>query len=83
MDGVRNRKNELTYLDKTPYDEKVANIISDYYAFVKALLELANVKGATKEEIDSILEKPSKVVTVLEYAENIAIFLIRGLIYLK
>jgi predicted acylesterase/phospholipase RssA len=60
LDGVRNRKNELTYLDKTPYDEKIANIISDYYGLVKDLMNLAEGKGATKGEIDAILEKPSK-----------------------
>jgi NTE family protein len=60
LDGVRNRKNELTYLDKTPYDEKIANIVSDYYSLVKHLIHLAEGKGATKGEIDAILETPSK-----------------------
>jgi len=60
LDGVRNRKNELTYLDKTPYDEKIANIVSDYYNFVKAFMQLAEGKGATQEEIDAILDTPSK-----------------------
>jgi len=60
LDGVRNRKNELTYLDKTPYDEKIANIVSDYYNLVNALIKFAKVKGATTEEIDVILDKKSK-----------------------
>jgi hypothetical protein len=60
LDGVRNRKNELTYLDKTPYDEKVAKIVSDYYNFVNALIQLAKKKGATKTEIDSILDTQSE-----------------------
>jgi hypothetical protein len=60
LDGVRNRKNELTYLDKTPYDEKIANIISDYYGLVMDLMNLAEGKGATKGEIDAILETKSK-----------------------
>jgi NTE family protein len=60
LDGVKNRKNELTYLDKTPYDEKIANIISDYYNLVKALMQLAEGKGATKGEINAILETSSK-----------------------
>src|SRR4030095_5645661 len=59
LDAVRNRKNELTYLDKTPYDEKIANIISDYFSLVKALIQLAEGKGA-KREIDAILKTPSK-----------------------
>ena len=59
LDGIRDRKNNLTYLDKTPYDEKVANIVSDYYKFTTALKKLAEDKGATKKEIDTILDTPS------------------------
>jgi NTE family protein len=60
LDGIRDRKNDLTYQDKTPYDEKVANIISDYYNFTNALIDLAENKGATRKEIDAILDTPSK-----------------------
>jgi predicted acylesterase/phospholipase RssA len=56
LDGIRDRKNNLTYLDKTPYDEKVANIVSDYYNLVTALMKLAEEKGAT-DEIDKILDE--------------------------
>jgi hypothetical protein len=48
LDGIRDRRNDLTYQDKTPYDEKVANIISDYYNFTHALIDLAKRKGATR-----------------------------------
>ena len=37
LDGIRDRKNDLTYQDKTPYDEKVANIVSDYYNLLLTL----------------------------------------------
>ena len=60
LDGIRDRKNDLTYQDKTPYDEKVANIVSDYYNFTTALINLAKKKGATKTEIDTILDTQSK-----------------------
>jgi predicted acylesterase/phospholipase RssA len=60
LDGIRDRKNDLTYQDKTPYDEKVANIVSDYYNLTKSLIELVKKKGATKTEIDAILDTPSK-----------------------
>ena len=60
LDGIRDRKNDLTYQDKTPYDEKVANIVSDYYSFTNALMELAKAKGATPAEINAILNTPSK-----------------------
>jgi len=60
LDGIRDRKNDLTYQDKTPYDEKVANIVSDYYNLTNSLMELARKKGATKTEIDTILDMQSK-----------------------
>jgi predicted acylesterase/phospholipase RssA len=60
LDGIRDRKNDLTNQDKTPYDEKVANIVSDYYNLTKALMYLAKKKGATPKEIDAILDTPSK-----------------------
>jgi len=60
LDGIRDRKNDLIYQDKTPYDEKVANIVSDYYNFTNALMDLAKKKGATKTEIDAILDMQSK-----------------------
>ena len=55
-DSVIDRKNGLVYQDKTPYDEKVANIISDYYNLTKELLNLAE-KKATADEIKNILDK--------------------------
>ena len=56
-DSVINRKNGLTYQDKTPYDEKVTNIVSDYLNLSKELLDLAKRKNATEEEINEILDK--------------------------
>jgi NTE family protein len=58
-DSVINRKNGLTYQDKTPYDEKVTNIVSDYLDLSKRLLDLAK-KYATEEEINEILEDTGK-----------------------
>jgi predicted acylesterase/phospholipase RssA len=58
-DSVIDRKNGLVYQDKTPYDEKVANIISDYYNLTKELLNLAE-KKATADEIKNILDKTGK-----------------------
>jgi predicted acylesterase/phospholipase RssA len=60
LDGIRDRKNDLTYQDVTPYDEKVANMISDYYNLSSALKDLAERKGVPKAEIDTILNMPSK-----------------------
>jgi NTE family protein len=57
-----NRKNELTYQDKTFYDENVANIVSDYYNLTRDLLELAEENNISKDKIDSILEQTGKSV---------------------
>jgi NTE family protein len=73
LDGIRDRKNDLTYQDKTPYDEKVANIVSDYYNFTNALMDLAKKKGATKAEIDTILDSNQKAVIERENEEHIVI----------
>jgi len=59
-DSVTNRKNELTYQDKTEYEERVANIVSDYYNLVNLLIGLAKNKHATDREIDAILDKDAK-----------------------
>ena len=50
----------MTYQDKTPSDEKVANIVSDYHNFTNVLMDLAKKKGATETEIDAILDMQSK-----------------------
>ena len=47
LDGIRNRKNDLTYQDVTPYDEKVANIDIRLLQLSCALMDLAKRKGAT------------------------------------
>jgi predicted acylesterase/phospholipase RssA len=59
-DSMINRKNGLTYQDKTPYDEKVINIVSDYFNLSKELLDLAKRKNATDDEIKEILDKQGK-----------------------
>jgi NTE family protein len=39
-DGLKDRRNDLTYHDKTEYDQKVANLVTDYVDFVKDLVNL-------------------------------------------
>jgi NTE family protein len=55
LDFVENRKHDLLLADRTDYDEKVANVITDYVDLVKRLKYLAERRGASKEEIDHIL----------------------------
>lgn len=54
------RKNDLLYHDKTKYDEKVAEFITDYIDLTKSLIKLAKQKGATDDEIRSILKQRGK-----------------------
>jgi predicted acylesterase/phospholipase RssA len=60
LDGVRNRKNDLTYQDVTPYDVKVATIVSDYYNLTKELLNLARTNKIPEQEITKILNIEGK-----------------------
>jgi NTE family protein len=53
-DSVIDRKYDLLLCDKTDYDEKVADIVSDYIGFV------SNVKGLAVEAIDGIVDEKKK-----------------------
>lgn len=59
LDGIRNRKNDLTYQDMTPYDEKVANIVSDYNDFVSLLRNVADkaIDGIGDVDLQKDLQK--------------------------
>ena len=57
-DFVENRKLGILFNDKTDYDEQIANVITDYIDLVKELRNLAQRKGASKDdEIKYILNK--------------------------
>ena len=53
-DSVIDRKYDLLLCDKTDYDEKVADIVSDYVGFV------SKVKGLAVEAIDGIVDEKKK-----------------------
>jgi len=55
-DFVNSRNFDITFGDRTDYDEKVANMVSDYVDVAKQLRGLARRKGASEDEIDEILE---------------------------
>jgi NTE family protein len=69
-DGVINRNYDLLLCDKTDYDEKVADIVSDYIKFVSKMGELAgeaidgiadkNKKQALQTKLESILKTNTK-----------------------
>jgi NTE family protein len=58
-DCVIDRNYDLLLCDKTPYDEKVANIVLDYVTLVKDLIELAERNRVEKTQINNILSKPT------------------------
>ncbi|MDH3656558.1 MAG: patatin-like phospholipase family protein [Nitrosopumilus sp.] len=55
-DGTLDRLNDLTYQDKTHFDEKVAHRVTDYISLTKKLMRLAKDKKASEEEIKTILK---------------------------
>ena len=57
LDFVEDRKWDIIFGDRTDYDEKVANVVSDYVDLAKQLRSLAKKKGASDDEINDILEK--------------------------
>jgi hypothetical protein len=57
-DGLKDRRNDLTYHDKTEYDQKVANVVTDYVNFVNDLIGLTN--DAIDEVSDSEKNKELK-----------------------
>jgi len=54
-DFVANKEWNLILDGKTDYDEQVASVITDYVDLTKQLKNLAEQKGASKEEINHIL----------------------------
>lgn len=59
-DGL-DRKNDITFSDKTEYDEKVAVLVTDYVELVKNVKNIADkhidnkMKGKFKSELDRFL----------------------------
>jgi NTE family protein len=59
-DTIQDREIDIRFHDRTLYDVKVARMTSDYLILHGQLKNLAINKGATKKEIDEILNKQSK-----------------------
>jgi predicted acylesterase/phospholipase RssA len=59
-DAVLDRKEDLLLNDKTDYDEKTANIVSDYISLVEKFIDLAQRHKIQKSEIDNILSETTK-----------------------
>ena len=56
-DKIMDRMSDITLHDRTNYDEKVADTVTDYIDMARELIVLAKQKGATEDEIKIILAK--------------------------
>ena len=62
-DGVKDRKNDIGYCDKTEYDQKVAVLVSDYVDLIRQMRKFSldhipqNKQNDFKEKLDRILKE--------------------------
>jgi len=56
-DGVVDRKNDLTYHDRTLFDERMAIMITDYVHIIKNLIKLTEDTKTKKTLVDNILQQ--------------------------
>ncbi len=56
-DGVIDRKNDLTYHDRTLFDERMAVMTTDYVSIIKNLIKLAEENKIRKTLVDNILKQ--------------------------
>lgn len=56
-DGVVDRKNDLTYHDRTLFDEKMVVLTTDYVNIIKSLINLAKENKIRMTLVDNILEQ--------------------------
>jgi NTE family protein len=61
-DSIVDRKNDIIYHDRTEFDEFVAAILSDYSMLAESLIKLAEEKGASKDEIQKILNEKTRAI---------------------
>jgi len=59
-DLIDDRINDIRFCDRTKYDQKIAEVISDYITLTRNLVELAMKKNATDSEIKKILGNNAK-----------------------
>jgi hypothetical protein len=56
-DALVDRKNDLTYHDRTLFDERMAIMITDYVNIINSLIKLAEDNKVKKALVDNILEQ--------------------------
>ena len=56
-DGVVNRKEDITYSDRTEREEQALLLISDFVDLARELIKIAKDKGVKDDVINSLLER--------------------------
>jgi NTE family protein len=56
-DGLVARKNDLTYHDRTLFDERMAIMITDYVNIIKSFIKLAEDNKVSKVQVEDILQR--------------------------
>ena len=56
-DKIEDRMNDIRFHDRTKYNEKIADIVTDYIDLSRELIVLAKQSGITQKTIDEILAK--------------------------
>jgi NTE family protein len=59
-DGVIDRKNDITFSDRSHKDEEVLLLVSDYVELVRELIRVAKEAGAKDKDISSLLNQRTK-----------------------
>jgi NTE family protein len=59
-DALVDRKNDLTYHDRTLFDERMALLITDYVNIANSLIQLAEDNHVKKPLVDNILERQAE-----------------------
>jgi len=59
-DALVDRKNDLTYHDRTLFDERMAIMITDYVNIINSLIKLAENNKVKKSLVDNILEQQAE-----------------------
>ena len=59
-DGVIDRKNDITFSDRSHKDEEVLLLVSDYIDLVRNLIKIAKEAGAKDKDISSLLNQRTK-----------------------
>ena len=59
-DALVDRKNDLTYHDRTLFDERMAIMITDYVNIINSFIKLAQDNKVKKDLVDNILEQKAE-----------------------